>query len=105
MEIIVVLAIAGLILAVLIVGAGSFLGRRRGSDELQAERGADDSPQEGMGGKPVRDRPGGAAAESQNPELAGGDLHPPEQQGEGAEDAAMPSEAAGKRDPRENEGR
>lgn len=101
MEVIIVVGVAGVILAFAVIGLGSVLGRSRGNDELESERGADESSeQEGMGGDPVRDRPAGADAEPQDPDLAGGELHPREQQGD-TDEAAMPSEAAGKHNPDE----
>lgn len=99
MEVIVVVGVAGVILAVAIVGLGSVLGRSGGKDELEAERGASGhTEEEGMGAQPVRDRPAGPGAESQQPDMAGGDFHPREQQPE-TDEVATPSEAAGKRQP------
>ncbi len=104
MEVIIVLAIAGVVLALLVVGLGSMIrGPRGDGDELVTERGADEGPEEGMGSDPTRDRPAGPGAEPQDPESAQGELHPPEQRGSDPGDVAPPSEAAGKREhPRED---
>jgi hypothetical protein len=98
MEVIIVLAIAAVVLAVVVVGVGSAMGRSRRTDELESERGADAGSREGMGGEPVEDRPAGPAAESQDPATPG-EMHPPEQRGAPADEVAPPSEAAGRQQP------
>lgn len=100
MEVIVVLVAGAIVLAVLVVSIGSIGRGRRSTDELRSERGAASDPQEGMGSRPLRDRPAGPGAEAQDPTLPGAQLHPPEQQGNGP---AVPPSAAGRRDPEEDE--
>lgn len=102
MEIIIVLAIVGVLLGVVFVGMGSAFGRSRDDDELQSERGANESAQSGMGSAPTRDRPAGPDAEGQEP--GPGEWHPRDAD-DGArldagpeDDAALPSDAAGKQD-------
>lgn len=97
MEPIVVLLLAVVLVGAVGVGVGSAFGRRRSSDELMSERGADESPDEGMGGSPIRDRPAGPGAESQSPDFPG-EMHPPEQRGAPPDEVAKPSDAGGERD-------
>lgn len=98
----VVLALAVVLVAAVVIGVGSAFGRRRPDDELQSERGADEPPDEGMGGSPKRVRPAGPGAESQRPDQPG-EIHPQEQRGAPPEDVAKPSDAAGLHDPDERD--
>lgn len=108
MEVIVVLGIGAIVLVIVVVAVGNAIGGRRASgDELEAERGAHaEEGDRGTGGEPRRDRPAGPDAEPTDP--GPGELHPPGQEtGDGRDepDAALPSEAAGKEDPGQDEER